>query len=407
VFCRHNHDLKCILSGKSAKAAMFYISDYITKMGLKTYKMLSLLSRAVARLSTIDENQSAVHSAKALLHKCLSQFNRQQQIHAQQAARYLQGSDDNISSHRTVPMLSSLFLSYVKGMYIQANGASSESCDQEGHDGIGSDNSNGEIEHSQICVSTDKEGKLVEANQVHHYLHRADSLAHMCFYDFCRCVELHTKDRSKQTKNTHETCLGVMRRHALKPDHLLHTTHDLVKHTDELHMDHELVPRVIGMSMPCSNNKQAWALFTLSHFKAFSCDVPLFDKGKDPEQAFDMYAFLDYSHTIMANWEAIHECEDERDADWLHKQAQQMLKNPSSSNDSNMARVPDDDLVELESRDRKFGSCSQDDFRVQQIVLLLQGAGWLQKQSGTEHCGEPLPDKFIADELNVTQKTLA
>ncbi|KAF8838830.1 hypothetical protein BDN67DRAFT_858692, partial [Paxillus ammoniavirescens] len=43
VFCRHNHDLKCILSGKSAKAAMFYISDYISKMGLKTYEMLSLL----------------------------------------------------------------------------------------------------------------------------------------------------------------------------------------------------------------------------------------------------------------------------------------------------------------------------------------------------------------------------
>ncbi|KAF8426439.1 hypothetical protein L210DRAFT_869136, partial [Boletus edulis BED1] len=47
VFCRHNHDLKCILSGKGAKAAMFYISDYITKMGAKTYEMLTLLSRAV------------------------------------------------------------------------------------------------------------------------------------------------------------------------------------------------------------------------------------------------------------------------------------------------------------------------------------------------------------------------
>ncbi|KAI6094667.1 hypothetical protein EDD17DRAFT_1421156, partial [Pisolithus thermaeus] len=43
VFCRHNHDIKCILSGKSAKAAMFYISDYITKSGSKTYEMLSLL----------------------------------------------------------------------------------------------------------------------------------------------------------------------------------------------------------------------------------------------------------------------------------------------------------------------------------------------------------------------------
>ncbi|KAL6309394.1 hypothetical protein BKA93DRAFT_718238, partial [Sparassis latifolia] len=43
VFCRHNHDIKCILSGKAAKAAMFYITDYITKVDLKTYQMLSLL----------------------------------------------------------------------------------------------------------------------------------------------------------------------------------------------------------------------------------------------------------------------------------------------------------------------------------------------------------------------------
>ncbi|KAG1780883.1 hypothetical protein EV702DRAFT_950844, partial [Suillus placidus] len=43
VFCRHNHDMKCILSGKGAKGAMFYISDYITKMDVKTYEVLSLL----------------------------------------------------------------------------------------------------------------------------------------------------------------------------------------------------------------------------------------------------------------------------------------------------------------------------------------------------------------------------
>ncbi|KAE9390454.1 hypothetical protein BT96DRAFT_833422, partial [Gymnopus androsaceus JB14] len=43
VCTRHNHDVKCILSGKAAKAAMFYISDYITKMPLKTDQLLSIL----------------------------------------------------------------------------------------------------------------------------------------------------------------------------------------------------------------------------------------------------------------------------------------------------------------------------------------------------------------------------
>ncbi|KAF9509415.1 hypothetical protein BS47DRAFT_1262153, partial [Hydnum rufescens UP504] len=43
VFGRHNHDLKCILSGKSAKAAMFYISDYITKNDEKMHQVLTML----------------------------------------------------------------------------------------------------------------------------------------------------------------------------------------------------------------------------------------------------------------------------------------------------------------------------------------------------------------------------
>ncbi|KAK0489997.1 hypothetical protein EDD18DRAFT_1054531, partial [Armillaria luteobubalina] len=43
VFGRFNHDLRFILSGKSCKAAMFYITDYITKMSVKTYELLTLL----------------------------------------------------------------------------------------------------------------------------------------------------------------------------------------------------------------------------------------------------------------------------------------------------------------------------------------------------------------------------
>ncbi|KAH7909515.1 hypothetical protein BJ138DRAFT_984358, partial [Hygrophoropsis aurantiaca] len=43
ICTRHNHDLKCILSGKAAKAAMCYISDYITKMTVNTHEQLSLL----------------------------------------------------------------------------------------------------------------------------------------------------------------------------------------------------------------------------------------------------------------------------------------------------------------------------------------------------------------------------
>jgi hypothetical protein len=82
VYCCHNHDLKCILSGKAAKAAMFYITDYITKQDLKTYEVLSLLLKAVLCATESDSGKLTKEQAKMLLHKCLSQFGRQQQIHA-------------------------------------------------------------------------------------------------------------------------------------------------------------------------------------------------------------------------------------------------------------------------------------------------------------------------------------
>jgi len=160
VFCRHNHDLKCILSGKGAKAAMFYISDYITKMDTKTYEMLSLLSRAVAHLPNDAGQKDTIGSAKTLFHKCLSQFSWQQQIHAQQAARYIRGFDDGIPSHLSVPMMSSLLLDHVK-------------CSNHNQDSMCEDaqDDDDDIEHSQICVTADKNGNVAETNQIHHYVY--------------------------------------------------------------------------------------------------------------------------------------------------------------------------------------------------------------------------------------------
>ena len=182
VFCRHNHDIKCILSGKGAKAAMFYITDYITKMDVKTHQMLSLLSCAVIQAqTTYKEDASVFESAKTLLHKCLSQFSCQQQIHAQQTAHYLCGMDDMIPSHKTIPMMSALLISYVKDMQKHSQKFIVDSEE---------DNTDDEVEPTTLKISVDIGGKLCESNQVEDYLYRGETLSSMCFYDFCRCVRV-------------------------------------------------------------------------------------------------------------------------------------------------------------------------------------------------------------------------
>jgi hypothetical protein len=161
------------LSGKAAKAASFYIADYITKMDPKTYETLSLLSRVVSNMPQADDC-SASAKAKILLHKCLSQFTRQQQIQSQQGARYIWDKKDSMFSHLTKPMMSSLLLSYVKDLYLPktAHLVTDDDSEDEEHEPI------------SLRISINCDGSLMTTNQFHDYYFRAPSLQSMNYFDF-------------------------------------------------------------------------------------------------------------------------------------------------------------------------------------------------------------------------------
>jgi hypothetical protein len=196
---------------------MFYITDYITKMDLKTYETLSLLSCTVTSLPP-DPKSPPRQRAQTLLHKCVLQFSHQQQIHAQQAARYLHGKGDSTASHGMVPMMSSLLLDFVKAHY-------NINVDEEATGAIA-------VEQTYLKIQTDQNGNLVSKNQVMDYWYRLEALAHMNFYDFSQCVALENKNKSRNATKG-DTCLGTLTRHALHNDHPLTSTHHLVEHTNE------------------------------------------------------------------------------------------------------------------------------------------------------------------------------
>jgi len=376
VFCRHNHDIKCILSGRGAKAAMFYISEYITKMDVKTYEVLSLLSQAVPCIPARGQDVSPAESAKVLLHKCLSQFNGQHQVHAQQAVHYIQGFGDGIPSHETAPMLSSLLIGYVKDRYPwlkSGRGLPDIECD------FGPESEEAEPVHI-IHIATDNQRLLLEANQVHHYVHHAETLSHMNFYEFFRCVCLESISKNAKIKNTFETRLSVLHRHRLLSGHPYCETHILVEHTNLERGDGavEHVPRVIGMSIPWPTNASLWAIFTLAHFKPFSISMDLFGINKDPITCHIQFDFCSRSHEVMKNWEAVHECEDERDADRLRKQVQLTTKSKALTASMGMG-ANEDDLDFTFPSDLSLRS--ENNFCAQQAILELQQSGWLDQQT--------------------------
>ena len=49
--CRSNMDIKFIWSGSDAKALVYYITDYVTKMSLSFYDTYSLVQKSIAPLA--------------------------------------------------------------------------------------------------------------------------------------------------------------------------------------------------------------------------------------------------------------------------------------------------------------------------------------------------------------------
>jgi hypothetical protein len=234
-----------------------------------------------------------------------------------------------------------------------------------------------EIEQVHLRIATDKKGNLVEANQIHHYLYCADALAQMSFYDFCHCVQVETIKSSPHVKNTHETHLGVYRRHELKVGHPDHETHKLQEHTNEQWEDgyREFIPWVVRCSIPCCFDATAWALFALAHFKPFSVIAPLLSCNETVSEAYEKYTFSTHSHQVMSNWEAIHECEDEQDANQLCRQASCTGESKALSRSLGLAMLMEDD-VEVDMSCMP-SCCAEEDFAINQTVLLMQQCKWL------------------------------
>jgi hypothetical protein len=275
-------------------------------MDLKTYQMLSLLSKVVSNMPQNDEG-SQTAKANTLLHKCLAQFTGQQQIHAQQSGCYICGYGDSMSSHPTRPMRSSLLISHVKNLY-----SPNKIIDE-------ADNEDEDIEPVSLQIILDHKGNLLTTNQFHDYYYRAPTLHNMNFFKFSQCIKLEKKINSP--KNTIDTHTGVLARHALLPPHQLAESHCLVEHWNEERGDGEIeyVPRVTGCSIPRPSAGIAYTIFALAHFKPFSVSNPLIEKGDNFLDAFKKYKFSNSALITLKNWDATNECEDARDADRLNK----------------------------------------------------------------------------------------
>ena len=101
--CRSNMDIKFIWSGSDAKALVYYITDYVTKMSLSFHDTLALVQRSVVSLNNLwdqTDKESAIEKSRKLVLRCYNTLASQQELSGVQVASYLMNWDDHYTTHK-------------------------------------------------------------------------------------------------------------------------------------------------------------------------------------------------------------------------------------------------------------------------------------------------------------------
>ena len=94
-------DIKFVRSGESAKAILYYITDYISKAQLKAHVAYAALELAVRNLGEYNPmDDELTTQAKCMLQKCAHAMISHQELSSQQVMSYLLDLEDHFTSHQ-------------------------------------------------------------------------------------------------------------------------------------------------------------------------------------------------------------------------------------------------------------------------------------------------------------------
>lgn len=224
---RCNMDIKFIGSGASAKAILYYITNYITKSQLSAHVAYAALARAVDKLGEVDtESDAQTLKAKKLLQKCAFSLISEQELSAQQVCTYLLKFDDHFTSHTYNNLYWTSFESHANRELPspECYKSSTHSTDiSELTDKVISDTEieaidppiippfdvnqdsidcgdGGDVEDGDVRITVENNGQITaHSSQVEDYLLRGSELDNLSLWDMIARCEKVTRPKSKDT----------------------------------------------------------------------------------------------------------------------------------------------------------------------------------------------------------------
>ena len=361
---RCNMDVKFIGSGASAKAILYYITDYITKTMLKAHIAYVALKSARDRMQnnpTIPSN--SILTGKSVVVKCANALISKQELSGPQVASFLLGNGDYYTNVKFRSLFWPTLESYIDnesgrtlGVIVDENTEDRDelengdqargNCevDNENTDMPTWDNPEKSAEVDMVGVENDDNGTVVSTgNQLMDYLFRSEDFAKISYWDFVARVDKISKssDRIKETTafydenpfqaeqyhhNTHlvdsnpPASYNVKGRKPNKRAHLLEphpqSKSHILKHRERSHwlIPVPTGPRIYRRDRPTDYEKYSRLMLLL--FKPWRSPSDLLDSFNcyaDSFKDFSKKHLPDDKKRIIENIQILHECKDSRD----------------------------------------------------------------------------------------------
>ena len=229
---RCNMDIKFIGSGPSAKAVLYYITDYISKSQLKSHVAFAALELAVNKLDSLNDTEDDLTvRAKKLLRKCAYAMISHQELSAQQVCSYLMEYGDHYTSHEFKKLYWTAFEKFINdedpspecydsGHSQEQSVSHSDNMEQAEH--VETDNQDmtedlkidsfddvdesyvaDETSNENVTIKVDRAGELIACtSQIVDYQQRSQVLSDLSLWDAIAQTEKVIKTRNRKPRNT-------------------------------------------------------------------------------------------------------------------------------------------------------------------------------------------------------------
>src|SRR6202050_523170 len=320
---RCNSDITSLLSGTVIKAIVAYISDYVTKSGLKTYTIFDTIRSVFDKsCEMLGGTQKRKDKARSLLAKIVNALTAKLEIGGPMASLYLLGNPDHYTNQNFVVFYWKSYVTEVLKAWKQDS----------------------DLQSDKVILLKNVDGEYIGLSIVDDYKYRPYELSDKSLYEWVQIYERLKRTKEEQKKfqsqkiedvkapavlhSDEETDMdfdsdsdylesdqaqkkeGILRKYPFLQNHPLHETHQV-----SISKPKNLIPNFAGGSLPrCDRGDREYYCATmLTLFKPWRHGKSLKEVDQSWDEAFTNYKFTPRQNELMRFFNIRYECNDARD----------------------------------------------------------------------------------------------